>query len=71
VDFLWRNARLILEADGRTKYTDDALWQEKERELALTRMGYRVERVVWSDLRRDRWPAVVDRLRFLLALPPA
>jgi hypothetical protein len=29
VDFLWPEYRLILEADGRGKYRDDALWHER------------------------------------------
>jgi len=70
VDFVWRHRRLVLEADGREKYTDDALWEEKQRELGLARAGYRVERVIWTDLSRVRWAVVVARLRQLLALPP-
>jgi very-short-patch-repair endonuclease len=69
VDFLWRRQRLVLEADGRGKYTGDELWAEKRRELALTRAGYRVERVVWADLGRG-WPAVAARLRSVLAASP-
>jgi very-short-patch-repair endonuclease len=63
VDFLWRAQRLILEADGRLKYDGDALWREKQRELELSRAGYRVERVVWDDLRQVRWRRLVARLR--------
>ena len=66
VDFLWPEVRLVLEADGRVKYTDDALWLEKRREAALQRMGYRVERVFWSDL-GTAWPAMERRLRLLLS----
>jgi hypothetical protein len=69
VDFLWRRQRLILEADGRDKYIADELWQEKQRELALTRAGYRIERVIWADLGRN-WPLVETRLRRALSLPP-
>lgn len=54
VDFLWPQQRLILEADGRGKYTNDELWREKQRENALRMLGYRVERVVWGDI-VHRW----------------
>jgi very-short-patch-repair endonuclease/uncharacterized protein YdbL (DUF1318 family) len=70
VDFLWRRQRLVLEADGRLKYTAEELWDEKQRELDLTRAGYRVERVVWADLGRN-WGAVEMRLRRLLAVSTA
>ena len=50
VDFLWPQLRLVLEAVGRDKYRDDALWKEKRRQLAVARAGYRVERVIWSDV---------------------
>lgn len=62
VDLLWRARRLVLEADGRGKYSGDALWREKQRELALTRAGYRVERVTWDDLMRYR-AATIERWR--------
>lgn len=68
VDMMWRDQKVILEADGREKYSNDALWQEKLRELALTRLGYRVERVVWSDLTTG-WQQTRARLRTLLSLP--
>jgi very-short-patch-repair endonuclease len=66
VDFCWRDRRLILEADGREKYTDDELWREKRRETRLRALGYRVERVLWSDVTRD-WPETSRRLRVLFA----
>ena len=61
VDFLWPEHRLILEADGREKYSGAALWDEKRRELALQRLGYRVERIIWSDV-ISGWPAMSSRL---------
>jgi very-short-patch-repair endonuclease len=69
-DFLWRQQRLVLEADGRLKYRDDELWQEKQRELALSRAGFRVERVVWGDLHPRVWPAFVTRIARILASSP-
>ena len=51
VDFLWRWARLIAEADGRLKYMDpDALYAEKRREDRLRADGYDVIRFGWWDL---------------------
>lgn len=67
-DMMWRDRKVILEADGRLKYSDDALWREKRRELALTRLGYHVERVVWSDLTSGR-QRTRARLRALFQLP--
>jgi very-short-patch-repair endonuclease len=61
VDFLWPEYRLILEADGRGKYSDDELWREKKRETALRRAHYEVERALWSDV-LDEWPAMRRRL---------
>jgi hypothetical protein len=49
VDMLWPDARLVLEADGRLKYTRDELWAEKRRQERLERLGYRVIRVLWDD----------------------
>jgi uncharacterized protein DUF559 len=65
VDFFWPDFGLILEADGRGKYSDDQLWDEKKREVALTRAGYRVVRVRWADLGAG-WPAVAQWLRELM-----
>jgi Transcriptional regulator, AbiEi antitoxin/Protein of unknown function (DUF559) len=69
VDMLWRAARLILEADGRLKYTGDELWAEKRREERLVRQGYRVIRVMWSDVVGD-WDATCERIRAALAATP-
>jgi very-short-patch-repair endonuclease len=65
VDFLWRDYGLILEADGRVKYSGDELWREKRRETALRRAGYHVERVLWSDV-LDDWPSMRIRLWALI-----
>lgn len=61
VDFCWPDRRLILEADGRLKYSDDALWHEKKRESHLRALGYWVERVLWTDLFWN-WPMTSRRL---------
>jgi very-short-patch-repair endonuclease len=65
VDFLWPEHRLILEADGRGKYSDDALWEEKKREIALRRAGYEVERIIWADVLRG-WDVMRRRLWTLI-----
>lgn len=64
VDFYWPKYGLVLEADGRGKYTDDALWDEKKREarLRVFRQVGAIERVVWSDVTRN-WPETSARLR--------
>jgi very-short-patch-repair endonuclease len=50
VDFLWRRQRVILEADGKLKYSGDELWREKRREMQLRRLGFVVVRITWPDL---------------------
>jgi hypothetical protein len=65
VDFAWPQFRVVLEADGRGKYRGDELWGEKQRELALTRAGYRVVRVVWKDV-LETWPTTSAWLSDLL-----
>jgi hypothetical protein len=65
VDFFWPEQRLVLEADGRDKYGGNELWREKARDIALSRAGYRVERVRWIDV-VDQWPATSAWLSALL-----
>ncbi|MFC7492446.1 MULTISPECIES: type IV toxin-antitoxin system AbiEi family antitoxin domain-containing protein [unclassified Knoellia] len=53
VDFVVEGTRIVVEFDGRVKYTDggpDALFAEKRREDRLRRLGYTVIRVSWADL---------------------
>lgn len=50
VDMLWRHARVVVEADGRLKYRDDELWKEKRRQERIERLGFRVVRVLWTDV---------------------
>jgi hypothetical protein len=63
VDFLWRDRRVIGEADGWGKYADLAdLRAEKRREDALRDMGFTVVR--WTSDEIGRSPnLVVARLR--------
>ncbi len=68
VDLLFRAHRVIVEADGRLKYTADELWREKRRELRLGRLGYVVVRVTWTDLLHN-WPDVRAQLAHELRFP--
>lgn len=56
VDFLVDGTNLCLEFDGRVKYAGDpqSLWREKKREDRIRRRGFRLERVIWSQLERPR-----------------
>ena len=57
VDFVWPELGLIGEADGRLKYqSETALWDEKRRELRLWRLGFRVVRWTWADVRHASSP---------------
>lgn len=62
VDMLWRAQRLVVELDGREKYSADELWSEKRREDALRELGLRFLRLTWFDVAHD-WPVTADRLR--------
>ncbi|HEY3713966.1 MAG TPA: hypothetical protein VGL39_05510 [Jatrophihabitantaceae bacterium] len=71
VDMLWPEQRVVLEADGRIKYTDAELWREKRRQHRLERLDHRVVRAIWADV----WggagtDALVAQLRHCLASPP-
>jgi hypothetical protein len=73
VDMLWRQQRVVLEADGRVKYTDAELWHEKRRQHRLERLGYRVVRAIWADVRgapRGSADELLSHLRRYLASPP-
>ncbi len=66
-DEAWPEYRVLAEFDGRIKYkAPESLWQEKQRQDALTRMGWRIERFIWADFKH------LDVLRArILALFPA
>jgi very-short-patch-repair endonuclease len=68
VDMLWPESRLILEIDGLGKYSDDEWRREKQRELRLRALGYRVERVGWDEIVL-RWPETCRWLDAALRLP--
>ena len=51
VDLLLEKARVIVEFDGRVKYTDpDVLWKEKLRQEWLAQQGYEIVRVTWHEV---------------------
>lgn len=69
VDLYWPEFGVILECDGRIKYSEDAAWKDKRRDTALHRAsGATVERVVWADVDAD-WPATSAYLWTVLGLP--
>jgi very-short-patch-repair endonuclease len=69
VDFLWPEARLIVETDGWEDHGTRAGFEaDRARDAWLLTQGYRVARFTWRQLRDD--PAtVVATLRSLLKLP--
>lgn len=70
LDLAWTEHRVAFEFDGRVKYTDSSvLWEEKERQVALERAGWRVVRMTWKDLRDV--DAAVRRVRQELPVPSA
>lgn len=55
VDGAWRDIKLALEFDGKTKYfdfkpTEEAIYEERLRERELMEEGWSFIRVVWEDL---------------------
>jgi very-short-patch-repair endonuclease len=48
VDLLWSGPRVIGEADGRVKYRENELWQEKVRQERLEDAGFIVLRWTWA-----------------------
>lgn len=75
-DAWYEDAAVVIEFDGRVKYTDpryasapgEALWKEKRREDRMRAIGIRVVRVVNEDL-GPPWPGTTARIRGLLAAP--
>jgi very-short-patch-repair endonuclease len=71
VDFVWPEAGLIAELDGR-RYHESASAFERDRlrDMRLATAGYRVVRITWRRL-RDEPEAVIADLRRLLEPPHA
>lgn len=64
VDFLWDDAGVVGEADGRGKYGErEDLYAEKRREDLIRAQGFQVVRWGWGDL---GGPALARRLRRLV-----
>jgi very-short-patch-repair endonuclease len=70
VDFIWPDAKLVVEVDGRaTHETRRAFQEDRDRDGRLAVAGYRVLRFTWWDVTRR--PAVVaDRVRRILSSLP-
>ena len=71
LDFAWKEKKVALEFDGKTKYFDykptgEVLFQERQRENALTEAGWTFVRVKWADLFREH----EFKARVLAALRP-
>lgn len=70
VDFLWADARLVVETDGReTHGTRRAFERDRRRDRGLMLLGYRVARFTMLDLRRHEQE--VTRTISTLLGPPA
>lgn len=68
VDFLVKDTKVVLEFDGKLKYADGdgrTLFNEKQREDTLRRLGYVVVRVTWSDFNNPT--ALLARIREAVA----
>ena len=62
VDFLWEEAMVIVETDGReTHETPTAFQSDRRRDQFLAAAGYRVQRVTWEQIHGER-AAVLERI---------
>jgi very-short-patch-repair endonuclease len=63
VDFVWRDARLIVEVDGYKYHRLPTVFEsDRERDVLLTLAGWRVLRFTWRQITgRDGWVAGVIR----------
>ena len=67
VDFAWPGARLVVEADGFAFHSDRAAYRSDRRRVnALERLGWRVLRPSWEDVRHHP-EEVVRTVRACLA----
>lgn len=67
VDFLWRDARLIVETDGRAYHSHFAAQRrDREKTNRLQTLGFTVLRFTWQDVTQDA-DAVVAAIRAALA----
>ena len=65
VDFLWPDARLVVEADGSDHLDPGQRDSDNDRDIALGRAGYLVRR--YSYLAMGRAESVADEVRAILA----
>lgn len=69
-DFLWREARLIVEADSRRFHdTFSAFDTDRRREQRLQLAGWRVSRCTWAQVEREP-RQLAATIRGLLTQPP-
>lgn len=67
VDFVWREARLIVETDGRDAHLTAAAFEDdRRRDVHLMVAGWRVARFTWATVRNEP-TRVAARLAVLLA----
>ncbi len=67
-DAVWRAQRLIVELDGSAVHgTRRAFEADRARDCALTIAGWRVIRITWRQLHRDRAALAGDLLRLVRA----
>ena len=53
-DFLWRESRLIVEADSRRFHdTDSSFVSDRKRQQQLELAGWRVSRCTWEEVERE------------------
>lgn len=68
VDFLWEQASVIVETDGRETHETPAAFQsDRRRDQFLAAAGYRVLRITWHQIHGER-AAVLDRVSRALSL---
>ena len=71
VDFLWRRARLIVEADGHASHrTRMAFERDRTRDRVLTETGWRVVRVTWRQVTDEPGDLARSLGRLLSVGPP-
>ncbi|HET8757105.1 MAG TPA: type IV toxin-antitoxin system AbiEi family antitoxin domain-containing protein [Solirubrobacteraceae bacterium] len=68
VDFVWRDARLIVEVDGYAYHRSPGAFEsDRERDVTLTVAGWHVLRFTWTQVTRRRgWIATAIRGRLAL-----